>query len=660
MSRSEHCVIRLPWPNFWAWFGALSIGFAVWSICFLETEAEKLEVMFDVNATLTDRVRAAEQWVERGSQGVPRLREALKNDDLRTRAFAAYALSRMGKVASPAVPELVTCVADASAKVRGNALFALARIEGATPQVTTHALNLLTDEYATVRQTSVDILVQSVPMPVAEIMAMAHHENDDVRFAVLDILQSQVAENDNVRKLFQQQIADEDENVRIMAYGSLLKHRFLSQNDLILALDDPSSEIVRDIIRNNWSRCPNPELAASKMMSALERFSCDARLVIQLLRSISQCGGAAEQYSDEIARWTKHRQPSIRTAALSALASTVADESELLPVLGDLSEDSKTQVAFHAGVVASQTGVESQRSLQKTLEERLEDSQHPARPSTVATLAGLSGSEHFQATSLLIDTASDSNTEVRYWAIRGLGRLQRFTPEVRTTFQARLSDPSETEHNQTEIFVAVREHGQPASMMIPDILNCWKANQKSSSLQLEMIRTLTALAPKDSQTSHVLFDVLESSRSAHVRTQALQMLSELDLSQSQLLDLYEHGLSDPRSEVRAHTCGLLATSKLETDLIIGQLITSLNDKDALVRLMACCALEERGPSGEAAISHLIATANDRSNLSGWRDDLLHRVDPQIVRQWQLNRFTTVSQAAKTALETITGSSLKTL
>lgn len=660
MSRSDQLVIRVPWPNFWAWSGMLCVGFTVWSICFLETDSEKLEAMFDKSASLTDRVQSAEQWVKLGEKAVPRLREGLAYDDVRTRAFAAYALARIGKSATPALPELVKCTADSSAKVRGNALYALREVAGDDPQVTKISLDLLVDPVATVRQTAQDILKRSQTPPVARLIELSQHENEQVRFAVLTILEYNLRRDPAVHELFWQATTDSSENVRYLAFSSLSKYRMLTADARLLALDDPSSEVVQYALRFDWSRYPDSELVASKLVAALERFRHDSRLSVQFLRAMSQCGTAGKPYSETLVGWTMHRRSGVRSIALAALVDCGADSSELKPVLERLTHDSNLSVAFHAGQMAARTTPEVQQVLAETLEDRFQSGLHMDRASAVAALAGLSGSKSVQTTDFLVEAAADQYSETRFWAIRGLGQAHEFTSQIQDVLQSRLNDREESADNQAEVLVSIRAFGPTASPMLPDLLKWWENKRKSASVQLEMVRTLAALAPNNASTIEVLFGVLQSSRSAHVRSQSLQLLAKLELTQSQRLELYEIGQSDQRSEVRAMACSLLARSPLDSELVIDRLITSLSDEELLVRLIACRGLAEQGPFGKTAVSHLTDVVNDRASQILWRNGLAIRVDPQLVRDWELYRFTTVADAAEDALEAITKSKVTAL
>ncbi len=660
MSRSESCVVRLPWPSFWAWSSLLCVGFVVWSICFLETDDEKLEILFDVDASLTERVQATEQWIKLGEKAVPRLREALKHEDLRTRAFAAYALGRIGKPALPAMVDLEVCMSDSSAKVRGNSLFAMVKLDGCSERVTKHALSSLGDTDLMTWQTARDILKECETRPVARLLEIAEDENEMARLAVLDILQDEVKNNDAVREMFRRHLADEDYAVRTNAYNTLAKNRLLTRNDFLTALDDSHEEVVRHGLRYNWARSPDAHLAAPKLLAGLNRHAEDARLSIYFLRAITQLGPAFKPFAEELVDWTNHRNSMVRSSALSALLECGAADTDLIPVLERLTNDSKQMVAFHAGEVAARASSAVQYQLYDSLTDRFSHDRGESRCSAVAALAGMTGSEHVQTTVLLIDAAADGHEETRFWAIRGLGRSPEFTPEIRNALQARLKDADETGGNQTEVLVSVREFGSSALVMLPSLLECWEANRKSVTMQFELSRTLTALAPQDPRTIELLFDFLKSSRSAHVRGQALRLLSQSELSKPQLRELYSIGQSDHRSEVRAIACGLLAHAKIESQFIIEQLTTSLEDKDAFVRLIACRAVATQGPLAEAAVPYLVAVANDRSNQNEWHSDLENRADSAIVREWQLTQFSTVADAAKAALETITGSPVETL
>ena len=660
MSRTESYVVRLPWPSFWAWSSLLCVGFVVWSICFLETDHEKLEILFDTEAPLTERVQATEQWIKLGEKAVPRLRDALKHEDLRTRAFSAYALGRIGKPAHTAIADLEVCMSDPSAKVRGNSLFALAMLDGCSPRVANHALNSLDDRDLMTWQTARDILEKCETRPVARLLALSDNEDKMTRLAVLQILQDQVADNEAVHDMFRRHLDDEDDTVRTSAYKALATHRRLTRNDLLSALDDSHNEIVRYGLRYNWSRSPVAELAASKMIAGLDRHSEDPRLVIYLLRAITQLGPTVKPFSEELVGWTTHVSSMVRSHALSALFECGATDAELIPALERLVNDSKEEVAFHAGDVAARASLTVQHHIYELLTEQLTRDQNKNRISAIAALAGMTGAEHVQTTGLMIEASTDQHDEMRFWAIRGLGRSQEFTPEVQTALQARLKDSRETNKNQTEVLVSIREFGPSAATILPSLRQCWDGKRGSVTMQFELSRTLTTLAPQDPWTIELLFNFLKSSRSAHVRGQALRLLSKIDLPKPQRLELFAIGQSDRRSEVRAIACGLLAHAELEPQLILDRLVKSLDDKNAFVRLIACRAVATQGRLAESAVSHLVAVANDRSNQNDWELYLENRVDSAIVREWQLNRYETVADAAKAALEAITESPMEAL
>ncbi len=222
------------------------------------------------------RIQAIEALSKGGNQAIPALRKALKNNNQQIRSGAAFALGKMGKVASTTIPDLANLLQDSDETVRANAVFALGKmgklakpvvpklaevLNDKNPSIRVSVVRLfenlgsdayaavpsliktLQDSDATVVYNTIEALVRINPIP--ELITATKSQNPKIRIYAIGALRN--SRKPEVIRVIAEGLKDKDKNVRTSATFTLKAVGKSAKSvvpELIIALKDPE-EMVR-------------------------------------------------------------------------------------------------------------------------------------------------------------------------------------------------------------------------------------------------------------------------------------------------------------------------------------------------------------------------------------------------------------------------------
>jgi len=281
-----------------------------------------------------------------GDQAVPLLVTAMKNE--KARYFAMLALAEMGPAAKPAVPELVSMLADEDSIVRREVLLCLGGIGRGAAASLAEILERLNDADPSVQQAAAFALgnLGDASSETKEALGRAL-ESDDTLLGVvaarsllrLDSLDESV--RDQARQLLLARVEDPDLHVRvavIKAFAEIPETTDAIQTALIrsLRMSEPSGVISSasdTLVRLG-------EAAVSALVSALR----DDETRLGALIILGRIGPKAHTAVPAIAYSLDNREPKIRHAALIALGHIGPAAQHAIPAIEKTLRDPDRQV----------------------------------------------------------------------------------------------------------------------------------------------------------------------------------------------------------------------------------------------------------------------------------------------------------------------------
>ncbi len=517
-----------------------------------------------------------------GADAVPKLQEALGNDDARMRQGAAIALGEIGKPAKDAGAKLAEVAAnDQDLGVRNAALGAVVKV-GVDPAQTLPLLEKgLRSGDEKLRHTAVNGLASIRPASAA-----------------VDALQKMLAENDPA---VQQRAAH--------ALGRLASRAASAAPALVACAEaNPAESAFPEAL----AQIGEPSLPL--LVTALSANGDKSKDWI--FRALRDMGSAAMPV---LAEGLRSPNAAVRAAATRAFGDLPTMTQDVVFSLTQLLADSDADV--RAGALRSLSTVRTQReAMIPKLETALQDPAPQVRKAASAGLASIGAVDKVNVQGL-IDLLADPDVATQTAAVRSLGERGGDAGPAVAALTARLGD-SRLQMGAAE---SLGKIGVAAESAVPRLLEAVHGTDRE--MKITAMKALGDIGRPADQILPVFYEGMGSD-DREVRLNALQSVIKTEPNKDKLLPVLLKSIQEDQGRLRRVAAAalapygekaqsaapaLVAMLDRETDRPaafealraihvhdLPLLLTALNHKDAKVRAFACDLLGDLGPQAKEA------------------------------------------------------------
>ncbi|HUG93125.1 MAG TPA: HEAT repeat domain-containing protein [Planctomycetaceae bacterium] len=330
----------------------LAVGWMVWQSSEARREQADLvrrrEALLDPEATLRDRMRAVDLWVQQGPAAVPQLLASLESPGPQVRAAAVTALARIRPLVEEAVTGVTRMLDDPEAEVRRAAVAGLRglfeqRLLESEPHVP-RLIRLLDDPDQAVRTDLLGMTWRLRPGPLAcaELTRLTASRRAETRRTAAQLICSLERADEQTIAAVRRLLHDPEPAVRNESFRALVAHGSFSRDEAIAALDSNDNAIrslgclavavFGESARVATSRLRELLQSRQDMERALGALAAIGRPAEAAVPDVLQVLGDVDDEADAHAEyWRGH----INGCAFRCLARISSDEAQVVSTLAE-------------------------------------------------------------------------------------------------------------------------------------------------------------------------------------------------------------------------------------------------------------------------------------------------------------------------------------
>ena len=543
------------------------------------------------------QTRAAFALSRIGAAAIPALIEALKTDDDGLRAGAAKALAGMGAEAGAAIPALIANL-KGDDEVRREVVEALGAIGAVKPL----AEALQSADSRTGAALALAIAGSSAKEAAPAILDLLKKETDvPTRIALLSALPKIGADPQQAVPLLVDGVKDENEQVRHAAVNALVPMRAVALPALTALLKDDNAAVRQRAGRALGRMGPDAAPAVPALIDAARKSPSDSAIanalaeigpaalpaVLAALREASAADadrllgllrGFGAPAVPVLIEALKHPTGPVRAAAARALGGMGREAKAAIdPLFAQAAEaDAPGRAAALRALVALEANADR---LKPMLEIAMKDAVPEVRRAGAGGLASSGGANALGVVGL-VELLDDEDPASRKSAVDGLGSMGVSAAAAVPALMERLDDAI----LQIPAAVALGKIGHAAAPAVPRLI----ALGKDGAVPLR-VAAFTALAGIGREASTALPAVYAAMRDndPDVRISATQALPVIESDDAKILAALLPGLGDDSGRVRRPTAAALSKFGERARAATSGLVTMLErDNDRGVALLA--------------------------------------------------------------------------
>jgi HEAT repeat protein len=559
--------------------------------------------------------------------GLPLLREGLKDKDAGAREHTAYAVGLMGEKAAPAVPDLVALCKDKNADVRRAAFGALHDVG---PASAVPVLDLLADPDPAVRAATAETLAWLKPLPpgtAAKLIPLLRDKDEAIRAdlreqAALALAGMKPVPVEAAPALLAA-LADVTEKELLNATrpqdgGLLLALRRIGPPavpGLAKALTDKSVVVRMQAVLALGEIGPAAKEAVPELDKRLDDMTESPLVVVESAVALIRCGGKGEKAFNIFAIAFKSSNPADRAYIVAALARLGRRTREGLPMLAEALGDKDEQVRKIAAAVLGALGPAAKPAI-PAMAARLGDESLQLRSNVAEALARL-GPAAVGAAPALAKALKDSDASMGATAARALGAIGPAAKDQAGALAEVTGDaktPTEVRVACAEAMAAIGPGAKAASA------SALTALLGSPDRELRRAGVRGAGGVGLAEATPQIVGILQKDAFSAMRTEAARALARLgpsvkDPAAVALLKKLAAGSGTPDSQ---QIWAATAVARIEGDpapalAVIRKALAMKGDAKTNatpLRIQALEALEELGPAGSAALPQVEKAATE--------------------------------------------------
>lgn len=367
------------------------------------------------------------------SFSIPPLREALQDEDVKARQFAAFALGQIGAAAKRTVPPLIERLEDEDSKVRQLTAFALGQIGVSAKRAVPALIERLEDKAVTVRLTAVGALGKIAPnrQEVVSALIDSLKDNDEnLRWEATQLLSKIGPFAQEAIPALIQNLQDKDERVRAITVEAL-RQIFYSPTTIgkINQLSFNVQELLPALIKNLQDKDKMVRRAAAEMLGQMGPNAQEAvpALIVALLdksgtvnriaaKSLRKVIPSSKEAAVAFTAVAREQEPTDSQFTISMLAQISPATPDAIPTLIAALQEKNKMVQYFAAYALSDIGKEAVPALIDALQEK-------SKRRIAANALGFMGPAAKGAVSALIATLKDDDQNARLSAVDALGNI---------------------------------------------------------------------------------------------------------------------------------------------------------------------------------------------------------------------------------------------
>jgi HEAT repeat protein len=617
----------VPLPSLWKW---LVVGAALCGGWLLWTDLRRGERDDDEDQPAANPVanlRAVEATALRGREAVPLFVAALSAPDARSREYAIYGLSRIGRDAAAALGAVRERLADDAAAVRTSAIVALARISTDPEEIAVDLARMLGDPDGRVQEEAVKVLIGISEHGVQPLLKVLHSDLAESRRRTIAILRNPVwyrraEDRQEIGAAVRPLLEDDDPVVRADALAALVEWNLASPAEVGQLLRDDEPIRVNVALATVARQGESASALLPDVLALIDRWQVDTtdarggqsapRGLENVLWTLKSMKTAARPAAPRLLQLFHSRHDWTRISIARTLAAIGVAADELVPILVPMLLDPDWRMANEAGELLVKISPAEARRQVSLLVPRL-GSGDSVDITVLRALLSL-GPQADEAVRALIPLLSHKNREVSDFAAYTLKAIGVNAADSVPALILQLGNASASLENRIHMAEALVAIGPAAGSAVPvlrDIIDRPEpatANlplQQQSELRLRTVAMAAAasIGDGDPQLIRALRGRL-SSRWSDIRIAALKALSRLDGDSTEVLADLVHCLADPANQARAHAALEIGGLSCDRREAVASLIGALDDENPYVRTAAAVSLGKIGADARSALTAL--------------------------------------------------------